>query len=202
MSLIIKNSNLVYLHIPKTGGKCLINDIKDVVKHRILYYHISLPILDIFNEKRFMITILRNPIDRTISEYYHMGIVRFNMYDKQCNTIEDYIKSNRVRNTQVKFLLGYDMYDDIKITENDVSKIKKLIDDKKIYVGILEEWKTYSIYKLLDLPYNDAKIPEEDIKIKNKRKRNVSSDIREQIKENNKLDFMLYDYVVDNKLYL
>lgn len=37
---------------------------------------------------------------------------------------------------QTKFLLGYDINSKYKVTKNDFKKIKKLIDERKLIVGI------------------------------------------------------------------
>ena len=53
---------------------------------------------------------------------------------------------------QTKFLLGYDINSKYKVTKNEFKKIKKLIDERKLIVGIQKTEKMIDIYNLLELP--------------------------------------------------
>ena len=81
-----KNNKLIFIHIPKTGGTTIekffnlrkkINGYGDAsgdFKGKSLQHLIGLDIRKILGEKVFnnffKFTIVRNPIDRVISEYY------------------------------------------------------------------------------------------------------------------------------------
>jgi hypothetical protein len=99
-------------------------------------------------------------------------------------------------NMQIKFLLGYDIFSLIEINENHFQMIKKLIDEKKLVVGIHQTEKMNDIYELLDLPLDKV-----DRYVLNKKKylsykpSDINSEAKKRIKELNTFDYRLFNYV-------
>ena len=76
-------------------------------------------------------------------------------------------------------------------------RLIKLIDDKKLIVGIQKRKSMIQIYNLLELRFDEV-----DNYILNKKvgisykKKDVSDNLREYIKKNNNFDYRLFDYVM------
>lgn len=191
-----QKTDFVFIHIPKTGGISFKFNViynpymqkKISIYHKINYPAKPKPELDIFEEKRTMFTLLRDPTSTVISAYYH-----FNHFLKM--TFADFYK--QFTNMQTKFLLGYDIFSSIKVDQKDVNKIIKLIDEKRLIVGVHQQESMKDIYDLLELPHNKV-----DNYVLNKKKyldykpSDISNAQKKQIKQINLLDNMLYDYVI------
>ena len=130
---------------------------------------------------------MRKPTDVVISSYYH-----FNHILKM--SLNDFCE--QFTNMQIKFLLGYDIFSPFEINENHFKMIKKLIDEKKLVVGIHQTEKMNDIYELLDLPLDKV-----DRYVLNKKKylsykpSDINSETKKRIKELNTFDYRLFDYV-------
>ena len=135
-----------------------------------------------------MFTLLRDPTDTIISAYYHF---------KHLVKVKNFVFFDQVSNMQTKFLLGYDIFSDYKIKTNEFDDLIKLIDDKKLIVGIQKRKSMIKIYNLLELRFDEV-----DNYILNKKvgisykKKDVSDNLREYIKKNNNFDYRLFDYVM------
>ena len=192
-----KNSDVEYLfiHIPKTGGISFkFNVIYNpyMTKKVAIYHKVNFPPkevsdFNILKEKKKMFTLLRNPTNTVISAYYH-----FNHLQRM--SLPDFCK--QVADMQTKFLLGYDINSTYEVTKEDVDKIKKLIDEKKLTVGIHRTEKMNDIYNLLELPLDkvDDYVLNKKVGVKYKL-RDIPSDMKKYIKRINKHDNLLYDYV-------
>ena len=106
---------------------------------------------------------------------------------------------DQVTDMQTKFLLGYDINSNYQVTNNDFNKIKKLIDERKLIVGIHKTEKMIDIYNLLELPLDkvDNYILNKKVGV-NYRLGDISSDKKKHIKKLNIYDNLLYDYVLNS----
>lgn len=188
----------LFIHIPKTGGISFKFNViynrymnkKIAIYHKFNYPPKNISELNIFKENKKMFTLLRNPTKTVISAYFHFNhMVKMNLVDF-CNQFTD---------MQTKFLLGYDIYSTYEVTNNDLNKIKKLIDEKKLIVGIHKTKKMIDIYNLLELPIDkvDNYVLNKKIDVYYKL-RDIPYGLKQHIKKINIYDNLLYDYVLNS----
>lgn len=131
---------------------------------------------------------MRNPTKTVISAYHH-----FNHITKM--SLIDFC--NKFTNIQIKFLMGYDIFSNYEVTQNDFDRIIKIIEEKKLVVGIHRTKKMKDIYDLLELPHDkiDNYILNKKIDVKYK-SNDISNDFRKHIKKINSFDNSLYEKVL------
>ena len=162
----IHNMKYIYAHIPRTGGKSLWQYLLKYNKNEeVIYHHTKKNIetykYNLYNSNKIPIfTILRNPINRVISEWQSYGKKR---------DIFDYINDKSTHNTQVKFLLGYKMNDSINIHINDIQFLKKKILEKKLIINIFETFDRNNLFELLNIPKTNIENTHLDKNIKKKK---------------------------------
>ena len=195
---IIAPPKYLFIHIPKTGGTSFKFNIiynpklnkKIAIYHKIHFPPSNSRLLDVFKEKRKMFTLLRDPTDTVISAYFHF---------KHLAKMKNFAFFEMLSNMQTKFLLGYDIFSDYKIKTKEFDNLLKLIEDKKLIVGIQRSKSMNEIYNLLELRNDDV-----DNYILNKKKeigyqeKDVSKSMREYIKKRNTYDQRLYKHVLNS----
>lgn len=190
-----QKTDFLFIHIPKTGGisfkfNVIYNPFmtnKISIYHKIHYPAKEFSELNIFEEKRKMFTLLREPESTVVSAYYHFNHALKMSLDEFCDTFT---------NMQIKFLLGYDIFSTVAVDESDVKKIIGVIEEKKLIVGIHQTKSMNDIYNLLGIPLDKV-----DNYVLNKKKyinykpKDVSYELKQKLSRINKLDKMLFDYV-------
>jgi hypothetical protein len=113
----------------------------DVVINNIDYY---------FKQSTKIFMMLREPIERLISEYYYFlrYVEKNKLYDVRneylvetmlkSNSFHDYIHNTNCHNYQLAFIYGKQWQKYHSFSSKQINYIKQLITEKKIYVGILE----------------------------------------------------------------
>ncbi|WLR42966.1 sulfotransferase family 2 domain-containing protein [Bacillus carboniphilus] len=153
---------LFHLHIPKTGGTSLKHIVKQNYQNIAEVYrppikktltkisnhnydcvigHMRYGAHEYFKPNKYhYITLLRNPIDRVISEYYFIARrpqhENYHLYKHL--SLEEYASLPILQNMQSQFLLGYHAHQNLTIA--DLKIIKERINSGEITAGITEEF--------------------------------------------------------------
>jgi hypothetical protein len=205
-----KNKQPIFIHIPKTGGtsiNCVMKGTEWQTPLNFHYRHLDPDTKvsnagDIFISKNhaqyqdeYLFMMLRNPIDRLISEYYYIrkNSIFMDMLSPPANSFLDYVSNHQTANGMLKFLHGKRIYSSEIIS--NANQVIDAIEALDIHVGIFEQYdRSLSYFKLT----GDFNWPE-TINVKratlNRPKlQQISPQEIKAIKENNKADFMLYEY--------
>lgn len=151
-----------------------------------------------------VVTFLRDPVERLISEYYFLkagGFMNFThlLEERGWHTLEEYARAPVNRNYMTGFLLGHNLWS-YTVTENDYNMllqyIKRAFERDLLFIGVLDEyvmsWRL--LKKRLGAPPRTSNVH----KINMNRNKPASIDIslRRKIKEWNHLDVKLYEFAL------
>jgi hypothetical protein len=180
----------------------------------ITYNHeISLP-HDLCSNKMYhrfdWLTLLRDPAERLISEFYFIGntmpveshkaplhtVTRFwgHLPTKAVESLEGYNEAPNTHNTQVKWLLGKGFLGEYEVTENDCDMLIERMEELDFKVGVQDRMVDSIKYfnKSLDLNLDIYNIPRR--RDMSSTKPFVSEKTKDKIRKNNKWDIKLYNY--------
>ncbi len=152
------------------------------------------------------ITMLRNPVDRVISEYYFIKEGLANRTDikifkklsqrsyKFPDTLEEYINSPVSFNGHTKYLIGKGTWSEYVITDKDIDTLIAKMEYLKFTVGITDHMD--DTVKLISKKHNlDLKV---EVKNQNGyegyKDIEITKDLKDKIKENNQSDYILYTH--------
>ncbi|WP_158635179.1 sulfotransferase family 2 domain-containing protein [Formosa maritima] len=206
------SSKNIFIHIPKTGGttiNCVMNKTQWQTKPDFNYRHIIYETKrsntkDIFNPINYdkyleynLFMLLRNPIDRIISEYYFIKdrTEFISLIKPVPRNLKEYIINNQTQNYMVGFLVGKRMYDEELVTEDDLDLVINTIKNLDINVGIFEEYsKSLLYFSTVTRMILPKEIEVKRITLNRPKVENIPNEIKELIEKNNVLDFKLYNY--------
>lgn len=128
------------------------------------------------------VTVLRDPVMRYVSQFQYLTHERAHGF-----TFEEFLEDRHYDNFQTRKIAGAE----------DVSEAKKMLSEKFLLVGVVEEFDEFLLMlarKLVGVRFNPA------YREKNKARRKgfseeIVSKYRDQIMERNQCDIELYDYV-------
>lgn len=175
------NNDLILLHIPKTGGttvkKILIsNNFNFAELHFNSRMDVGASIMldEILKSNKKIIVTFRNPIECVLSQaYFYQQYKHF----KVPNTLNEYINTDYLQNSQIHFLTHNKFLEKTPVTEEDYKKIIKLINRRNTFCFILDEFNKslISLKKFLNVDilefnnvlnrYNFQKIPSYYLKL-------------------------------------
>jgi len=173
------NRKLDFYHIPKTGGRYFEVNTLNIVKYDFIKN--GIPIKDKFHKYKdhksfkfiednpFAITLLRNPVDRTISHYFYVSQGRqpfsgnikidkknfFDYIEKENHSLHNF-QAKSICNQKYEYFVIDDNVKDIVIDNNLIkdrlSKINILIKTEDIDLNLCNNVLRY-IYKYFDVNY-------------------------------------------------
>lgn len=200
---------VIFTHIPKTAGNTFASilykqydyeteiidtygkdslpeninydNIKCVVGHHQFGLHTHIP------RPSQYITVLRDPVDRVISDYYFD--LKFHGKKIEDWPIQPFIK--HFSNRQTRWIAGND--------QEDLALAKANLNDHFIFAG-LTEWFDESLFIMKQkLGWQDISYKKYNVNEKRSKVDQVSDDVLDEIKKHNQLDIQLHAYV-KNKL--
>lgn len=222
-----------FLYLPDISlWKYWLNNITDKSKNKIIELHINttdnlklVPPDDLLENEMYenfnWLTMLRNPIQRVISEYFYLkhnawsednqilyGQMESNIWagnpkrkvlwaDKVEPTIDEWLIKNKAsHNGQVKWLLGKGYISDYDVTQEDFDKLIDRMESLNFKVGILESMNKTIKYWNKSFGYNLKRSNLPHIR-KGLNKEIVNNETINLIGKNNSFDFKLYSYYSD-----
>ena len=210
----MKKSN-IFIHIPKTGGTTLNAALKKTYWQTTpdFYYRHILPNTrvsnagDIFDPKNIdkyllyhIFMMMRDPIDRTISEYYFIRERKtfMNLISKSPIDFKKYINSTQTQNGVINFLIGNPFFSSIPSTEKHLENIITCIEDINISIGIFEHFNTSLQYfsEQSDLKWK-SNVEVKRITFLRPKKDDLEEDLKDLLLKKNKLDNELYQYCLE-----
>jgi len=205
----------IFIHIPKTGGTTINTSMQNTYwanEPNFHYRHILLKEKrsnsgDIFlpsncekysNYNIFMM--VRDPVDRLISEYYFLR-ERKNFMDllkKKPRDFNDYILNPQTQNYTIGFLVGKRIFDISPTNENDLDRVLDSIEDIPIHVGIFEQFeKSLSYFEHITGIKWKNKMEVKRMTFNRPNKETISPETKQLIIDNNQLDTELYEFCMD-----
>jgi hypothetical protein len=200
----------IFIHIPKTGGtsiNCVMKGTEWQTPLNYHYRHLDPDTKisnagDIFDSKiniqyqdEYLFMMLRNPIDRLISEYYYIrkNIIFMDMLSPPANNFLEYVSNHQTANGMLKFLLGKRIYSSDIIS--DANSAIDTIEALDIHVGIFEQYdRSLSYFKHTGNFTWPETISVKRATLNRPKVQQISSQEMKVIKDNNKADFALYEY--------
>ena len=207
--------NVIFVHALKTGGTTVnaaMNDSFWQTKTGFYYRHIlgesgKSNAGDIFKPENFekykqykIITMMRHPVDRVISEYFFMKDrkVFMDLILNKPQNFSQFINSTQTANGMLNFFTGKRLYSTSLVRGSDLDDVLDAIDEIPISVGVFEQFE-----KSLQYFSNETGIKwKREIEVKRVTfrrpdKSEISDKVRQQILEKNALDVELYEYCLD-----
>lgn len=207
-----EKQNAIFIHIPKTGGtsiNCVMKGTEWQTPLDYYYRHLAFEtktstcgdIFDISNiekySKEFIFMMLRDPVDRLISEYYYIrkNAEFMGFLNTQPKNFSEYVDNPQTSNYMLKFLNGQRIYSENELTKERAAEIITLIDKLDIHVGIFEEYDR-SLSYLSDVGEFDwpETIEVKRATINRPSVKQVAPEVIDRIVAANALDIQLYQH--------
>lgn len=206
------SKEVIFIHIPKTGGTTINSAMQGShwqTEPDFNYRHIEVgnkksnsgDIFEARNTEKYqdysIFMMLRNPIDRVISEY-HFIKERSEFIDllkTKPKDFKSYISALQTNNGVVSFLVGRRMYDPKLATQADLDKVIAAIDTLPIHVGIFEEFDRSLTFftEKTGITWN-KKIEVKRMTFVRPKVQEIEPEIKALIEKHNALDIALYNY--------
>lgn len=206
------NPVIIFVHIPKTAGTSLsfilhntfllshchtdhskkkVFSVEDFQKANQVFFRLKslhghgfINAADNFPENFILYTFLRDPIMRTVSEY-QADVIQ----GGQKKSFEEWISEKSRHNAHVKMIAGVE----------NLEKAKTILAEKYIFVGLTEKFQESLDALNYYLPYalDTNTIKKKNVAFSNEIKNSIlnNPDYVEMLRQANKLDIELYEYV-------
>jgi hypothetical protein len=165
--------------------------------------HLSFGIHEYLSRPAAYVTILRDPVERIISDYYfilnnpnhgmHKEVKKMSLFEFQSQQIHT--------NKQTKVIVGVPLEKTVDL--EDIEQAKKNMEDYFCFVGITELFLESAFLMKQHLNWHKVKVIHRNVSKNRSNVSEISPTVIDQIKENNKIDIALYQYAkkeVENKL--
>jgi len=210
---------VIHLHMPKTGGTTLKKIIKknyprsnvfDVyLDHqqletrlqeiaekdvKCLQGHMPFGVHHVFKQPSTYITLLRDPVDRIISEYYFIRSIPWHNSHLKVSkmSLEEYQESPMNQNLQTHYILGGKFGS--PLSEEDFEQAKKNLETYFSVVGITDMFDESLFLLMKQFQWANTLYTKANVTKKRPAKHEISQETIEKIKENNRTDIKLYEF--------
>ena len=202
----------IFIHIPKTGGTTINSAMNGTYWQTEIgfnYRHIDPQTKlstskDIFQPENFqkysdyvIFMMLRDPLDRVVSEYYFLRERKefMSLLNKPAPEFKDYYNNPQTMNYMLGFLVGKRIYTSKPPTETDLEKVIRAIDEIPVHVGIFEYFSESMghFQELTGVKWN-KKIEAKRMTFNRPKVDELDEETKDAIRRNNSLDQQLYDY--------
>jgi hypothetical protein len=231
VSSIRDDQSIIYVHLPKCGGTTLNRIIEweypplrvfsvDPSFFRWSYQHLlrwpqeRLARIKVFKghmpfglHKRLSqpatyITVLRDPIDRAISQYYFPLTHRLQPRHRVVKnlTLEEYVPITPYKNVQTKLLSGLERgYDFVagECSAGELELAKRNLSTHFSLVGLTERFDESLALAKIEFGWHIDQYADFNVTRHRPKKDQIPASTRELIREHNRFDVELYDYAVD-----
>jgi hypothetical protein len=228
MSLVRDDRSIIYVHLPKCGGTTFNRIIEweypllevfsiDPSFFRWSYQHLlrwpqeRLARIKVFKghmpfglHKRLSqpatyITVLRDPIDRAISQYYFPLTRRLQPQHRVVKnlTMEEYVQVTPYKNVQTKLLSGLDHgYDFLagECSAHELELAKRNLATRFSLIGLTERFDESLALAKLEFGWRIDRYADFNVTQGRPKKHQISAATRELIAEHNRFDVELYRY--------
>jgi len=127
-----------FIHVPKTAGKNVIETLQKYQKG-VKSYHFPPDFKD-FDDSKVYYTLIRDPFERLLSEWFHYGLMMSSNETRESSIIKTmykdafnysspiaFFKDPRTGNAHLKMLLGHSRYANVQLSEADVDIVMNRI---------------------------------------------------------------------------
>jgi Sulfotransferase family len=219
---------VIFLHLPKCGGTTLNRIIEweyppsrifsvdpsffrwsyyrmtrwpasRLARMRVFKGHMPFGLHERLPRPAVYITVLRDPIDRAVSEYYYARSRRIHPQHQMMKklTIEEYIQTTPHTNVQTKLIAGeYSEYDFLagECTERTLQKARNNLDRHFAIVGVTERFEeTLALTKLI-LGWRVLRYANFNVTRARPAKQRISPEVQALIAQRYRFDMELYNY--------
>ncbi|MBD1381916.1 sulfotransferase family 2 domain-containing protein [Metabacillus arenae] len=210
---------LIHLHMPKTGGTTLKNIItknygkrKSVnvyVERRVLKHvlrnlskkridciqgHMPFGVHQFFDRQARYVTMLRDPVDRVLSEYYFIQSIPTHKLHAEVvkMSLEEYQNNPSTTNLQTHYILGEKFGK--SLSEEDLKKAKNNLKNHFLVAGLTERFEESIVLMKEELGWDNINYTKVNVTKNRLTKKEISKDIIVQIEKNNLYDMELYQF--------
>jgi galactose-3-O-sulfotransferase len=231
MNSVRDDRSIIYVHLPKCGGTTFNRIIEweypplqvfsvdpaffrwsyqrlrrwpqdRLARIKVFKGHMPFGLHKSLSQPATYITVLRDPIDRAISQYYFPLTHRLQWRHRQVKnvTLEEYIERTPYKNVQTKLLSGLDHGYDFLAGECSASELelaKRNLSTQFSLIGLTERFDESLALAKVEFGWRIQQYADFNVTRHRPKKDQISAAARELVTEHNRFDVELYRYALE-----